>query len=196
MKRATVNPGRTLKPIVIAVALFTITAVTYGQMRLQKPELLKNIKERIAAKAQNEDIFKTVVYYETCENTMAPHISRTIHVSKLEVKYDERLEVEEWMTTSFENNLEEAVVIEDWMTSTFDIPIEEGLTVEEWMTTSFETELEPSVSVESWMTAPFEMSQEQSIEVENWMTAPFETAELEASLQLEPWMSEPQTWLN
>ena len=196
MKRARINPGRTLKPMILAVAFLTVTAVSYGQMWLQTPEFLKNLKERIAQIGHNEDLFETVVYYETCEITMAPNISRTIHVRNLEVMYDEDLKVEEWMTSSFENNIEEAIEIESWMTSSFDVLMEEGLVVEEWMTSSFEANLEPAVNVESWMAAPFEVPQEESIEIESWMTTPFDIAELDASLQIEPWMNEPQTWLN
>ena len=81
----------------------------------------------------------------------APEVSRTIFLEQVEVVYEENLELESWMTNTFECGL-----------------CEEEIFVESWMNTPFESRLvEEDLFLESWMVVPFESTEVS--EVEDWM---------------------------
>lgn len=123
------------------------------------------------------------------EETNEVNITRTIHISAVEISYEAEMETEAWMTTPLENNLESAITVESWMTESFNETVESDLAIENWMTESFTGKVEADLTTEDWMTQPLALSLECEIEVEDWMTVSF-NEEYESELTVEDWMTQ------
>ena len=194
MKTTKLTFGSNRRILAISIMLFAISAISFSQIRNFKEYWLNNLKDKIFLTTEANNHFITVSYHEDAEWMDAPAITRTIIASSAEVLYEENLEVEDWMTSTFESSLENAIEVESWMTTPFETAIEENISVESWMSKPFEYSIESDVVVEDWMTTPFEYTLDESVSVENWMTAPFEIG-LEENIALENWMSAPMTWI-
>ena len=195
MKTITQTTKQNKKIVALSIMLIAISTISFSQIRNVKDFLFNNVKEKFFQTEEKNSSFMTVSYYEAAEWNESPAISKTIFVSSADISYEENMEVEEWMTSTFENNVENSVEIEAWMTAPFDALIEEDIKVENWMNDPFSAGLESNVDVEEWMTIPFESSLEENITVENWMSSPFESS-LEDDIEIESWMTNPMAWNN
>lgn len=216
MKAAKNTVTKISRMVLIVSALLLISFQSFGQRNYFGTNLINSVKERISnQEPESTMIFASIVVEEEqeVENWMTnfkdwayhrlsnenngverldnPVITMTIETSSMELFYEENVEVELWMTNSFE--IESEVEVENWMSVPFEVTIDEYIEVEEWMSSPFEEFQEESVAVENWMTAPFEESYESELAVEDWMTTPFEAA-YEEEYPVEDWMSNPMTW--
>lgn len=126
------------------------------------------------------------------EESAEVSIDRTIHVSAVDISFENEIQTEKWMTTPLESNLETGIEVESWMTKSLNESVESNLEVENWMTETFSGSVETELTTESWMTQPMSKSLESTIEVENWMTTSF-TEEYEEELTTEDWMTQSLT---
>ena len=160
------------KIVALSLLLLAISTISFSQMGNFKEFWLNNLKEKIFQTEETNSSFMTVSHFEEAEWVKSPAISRTIFVSSVEVSYEETLEVEDWMKSTFENSVENAIEVEEWMTAPFETLYEESVPVENWMNSPFGYNNESNIEVEEWMTVPFEASLEEPVAVENWMTTP------------------------
>ena len=154
MKTITQTTKQNKKIVALSIMLIAISTISFSQIRNVKDFLFNNVKEKFFQTEEKNSSFMTVSYYEAAEWNESPAISKTIFVSSADISYEENMEVEEWMTSTFEYKVENSVEIEAWMTAPFDALIEEDIKVENWMSSPFESSLEDDIEIENWMTNP------------------------------------------
>jgi len=170
MKTRKVNTSILIMTLMIAALSISSTSYAQDSLLAQKwNQFRTNLAERII---KEEPVYHTVAFRDN-ENSL-----------------------EAWMT-----DLRTWAAAKVAPTSS---PFEEDIQVEEWMTepyvsrsiscTEIEFINEDEIAVESWMTRPFEVNTEEDIEVEPWMTEIWTQPVEDENIELESWMSSPESW--
>ena len=159
---------KTIRTTIITALLVAVATGTYAQRTSLKEKLFNRQDHQMAYFTADHNTYDN----SRIENWMydlrswannlvpreeyeAPVVTRTLFVENAEVIYEAGLELEDWMTESFDCSVNE-----------------EALSVESWMTEPFEfSSMEEDIPLESWMTEPFGSA--DYIEVESWMTGPW-----------------------
>ena len=103
-----------------------------------------------------------------------PVVSDRFAIDDLEIVYEPRVVIEDWMSEALVDEIDIPVKTEKWMVQPISKNIETVPVVENWMTKQITEKSEPAITLEDWMTVPLHSSgtnKEKKIEVELWMTA-------------------------